>query len=953
MLTMGLVATAGMAADSVRPGFVLANEQCRYEVSGDGRNTYFGSPDGEHNVCAPEQPFMQVGIAGKLYPSSSVLLVQQTLRVEFAGTDVVVGLRPEAKPGYLALTVTKVQGTGIEWLQLANLHLTISENVGTLVNAAWDDRFAACVLACNEQVESFGADASRGQLCARCYPEFGMVGARVAIVGLPTGSPEPQRQLLSAIGRVELAEGLPHPTLNGVWIKESPERFRSYLMVHDLGEANVDDVIEVARNGFGCIEFYPWRSTPSYEINTGLFPHGLEGLKAVCDKIHAAGMQVGLHIMQGMVGWGPKDDPYLVPRADPRLLQDRRGVLAEALDEQATTLTLEGGTAGWPDEGDVLVAGEIIHYARRTDSGFTDCQRGLHGTTVAAHPAGTAVGHLVNCFPIWGYTVYAPDIQTDMDEEICDRLAEVFNAVGADMSYLDGGEELLYQPEPRWRSIGTFALGLQKRLEKPVFMGGNACYTHHSWHVITRGSPHFDPIHFGRREYTLRFKGINPAYHAKNLLSGDVGWFAPHVHSLTAEAVTPDEVLLLCLKALGGNAPISFSVSAANLWNNERMPEMLAIIRACDELKQQQYFSPSALAALTEPRAEFDLQQRADGEWDLRPMQFGPPIVANAADEARAAWTADNPYGAQRPFIRLRARSRLAAYGDPGNVVLVDPAAGNPFVAEGTAADNLTQSIEPAIEKTPDGAAALAYTAANNGDGPSGWTKIAAKLPTPVDISQHRRLGLWVKANGSGGILNVQLAGTNCRRDHYIPLDFSGWRYVELEQPEDRRYWEYSWPGTWTDLFYTDWSIYSATSEVDLYFNGLPAGARAQCLIGRLEALRELPGALQSPGLEAGGQQLTFPVSLQPDEYVELDFAGRCRHFDPNGKVLATVSPSGELALEPGANTVRLVCAAADEHTTRAEVTLALRGEPLTGARRAGVTARTGRYPSLAADPQE
>ncbi len=704
-------------------------------------------------------------------------------------------------------------------------------------------------------------------------------------------------------------------------------------MVHDLGEGNVDEIIRIARGGFGCIEFYPWRSTPSYEINLSLFPNGLEGLKTVCDKIHAAGLQVGLHVMQGMVGWGPKDDRYIVPHADPRLLQDRQGVLAADVDEQTTTLVLEGGTADWPSQGDLYVDGEIIRYATRIDTGFTECQRGLHGTTATAHPAGTRVGHLVNCFPIWGSTVYCPNIHTDMPDEICDHLADVFNAVGADMSYFDGGEELLAQP-PHWRSIGTFALGLQKRLEKPVFLGGNACYTHRSWHVITRGSPHYDPIHFGRREYTLRFKGINPASHAKNLLTGDVGWFAPHAHSLTADAVTPDEVQLLCLKALGGKAPISFSVSAANLWKNERMPEMLEIIRTCDELKQREYFSPAVLAELARPRAEHDLEQQADGQWDLRPLQFGPSTGVNVAAETHASWVYENPYEAQTPFIRIRARNRLAAYGDPGNMVLVDPAQGNPFVAEGTASPDLTQDMLPADETTPGGGAALRYRASNRSDLPSGWTKIAAKLPAALDISGHRRLGLWVKANGSGGILNVQLTRTDARRDHYVPLTFTGWRYVELETPEDARFWDYSWPVSWTDLFYTDWWVYNATREVDLYFNGIPAHAEAECLIGRIEALRELPGPLRSPTLRVADTSLVFPADLQPDEYVELDFAGRCRHFDPNGKVLAELTPSERISLQTGPNPMRLTCVAEGECTTRAEVTLAVRGAPLTGPRR-------------------
>jgi hypothetical protein len=933
LLSLLIVMWVYQPAAAAEPAVVLQSQTCRYVIGADGTVNYFGTLDGQHNVCEPGRACMLVSVGGQIVPASKVTRSENLCVVEFAGTDVVARIECEARPDYLALSLVDVQGTGIEWLRLADLRLTITQNVGTLVNAAWDDQFAACVLACNERTHSFGADGATGHLCAQSYADVGLVGARIAVLGLPTHVAEPDRTLLAAIGRVELAEGLPHPLRDGVWIKESPERFRSYLMVHDLGESNVDEILRIARGGFGCIEFYPWGSTPSYEINPALFPHGLAGLQTVCDKIHAAGLQVGLHVMQGMVGWGPKDDPYIVPRADSRLLQNRTGTLATDTDTQATTLTLNGSTADWPERGDLLLDGEVIRYAKRTDTGFAECQRGLHGTTAATHPAGSQVGHLVNCFPIWGGTVYCPNLDSNMPDEICDRLASLFNAVGADMSYFDGGEELLTQP-PLWRSVGTFALGLQKRLDKPVFLGGNACYTHLSWHVITRGSPHYDPIHFGRREYTLRFKGTNPAQHAKNLLAGDVGWFAPHVHSLTADAVTPDEVALLCLKALGGKAPISFSVSAANLWKNERMPEMLEIIRVCDELKQRDYFSPSALTALATPRAEYQLEQRTDGEWELRPLQFGPAVTILAADESRA-WVYENAYAEQKPFVRLRARSRLAPYGSADNVVLVDPARGNPFQKEATASPDLTHEVELSTETAPDGAAALRYRAKNGGAAPSGWTKIAAKLPAPIDISRHRRMGVWVKANGCGGILNVQLAGVDARRDHYIPLTFTGWKYVELVTGEESRYWEYSWPGTWTDQFYTDWNIFGATNEVDLYFNGLPPGAEADCQVGRIEALRELPGALRNPSLKVGQSEMRFPIELQPDEYVESDFAGRCRHYSPNGKVLAEVTPIGELKLPSGSNTLQMSCATEGECTTRAEVTVSVRGEPLSDARRA------------------
>ena len=109
-------------------------------------------------------------------------------------------------------------------------------------------------------------------------------------------------------------------------------------MVGGVNRRNVDKVIEFAKGGFGCVEIFWERSTPTYEPNPQLFPDGLAGMKRVADKVHAAGLQLGLHVMQGMVGWGSKDDPYLTPKADPRLLQDRYVTLAGPLETKATEI---------------------------------------------------------------------------------------------------------------------------------------------------------------------------------------------------------------------------------------------------------------------------------------------------------------------------------------------------------------------------------------------------------------------------------------------------------------------------------------------------------------------------------------------------------------------------------------------------------------------------------------
>jgi len=942
------LAKGGQSLMMIGDGIVMQNASCRYEIDADGKSRAFVDLATKKDYCEAGQPFMVVGRAKQTWTSTKVARSGNIVSVSFGDSGVQVKAKLESRPSYLTLTVEQVAGGEIDWLQLLNLKLKITDSVGTLLNAGWNNDFAVCALACNDRTDSFGADGAQAHLCAKSYKAFGFEGAKVAVVGVP------RDKLMETIEQVEVDQGLPHAILNGVWIRKAPERFASYLMVHNLGEHNVDKVIEVAKGGFGCVEFYPWRSTPSYQLNPSLFPNGMAGLKKVADKIHAAGLQVGLHVMQGMVGWGPKDDPYITPKADPRLLQDRHASLAVPLDEKAIEVVVKETTLDWPETGDLYVEGEIIRYSRRTEAGFAECQRGLHGTTISAHAAGARVGHLVNCFPNWGNTVYCPDVNSTMIDEICDRLATVFNETSADMSYFDGGEELIRQP-PYWRNQGRFALGLAQRLKKPIILEGNALYTHLAWHVISRGSPHFDPIYFGRRDYTLRFKGQHPADHAKNLLGGDVGWFNPHVHSPVVDAVTPDEVLLLCLKALGHKSPISFSMDMSNPWANQRMPEMLETIRACDELKRRDYFTDAACAELTKPFAEHTLEQTSDGTWNLRPMQFGPARTVDAERGERSEWKCGNPYHEQRPWVRMRARTRLAPYGAKENLILADPQDGTPLKVVGSASPQLAPSFAASAEKTPEGDSCFVYGAENKGNTSSGWCQVSRSLPQPLDLRSHRRLGLWIRSEGKGGILNVQLAGKDARMDHYIDLDFVGWRYFVLDPPEDSRVWGYQWPYSWTDLMYTSWFIYSATKEVNLFYNALPPNSTTACLIGRIEALHEEPLLLRNPSLEVAARKVIFPVSLKPDEYLEWDWSGRCRHFEPNGGLLGEVQPQGTWQLSAGENSVRFSCKGGDGFSSRAEVTLSVRGEPLPNSRRnSGAKAgqKAGIYPSFSTQSQ-
>jgi len=74
------------------------------------------------------------------------------------------------------------------------------------------------------------------------------VGSKIALFGCS------ENQVLPRIGAIELAEGLPHPMINGIWIKQSPETGRAY-MISDFNEKNVDDMLDYTQQA-GLISLY-------------------------------------------------------------------------------------------------------------------------------------------------------------------------------------------------------------------------------------------------------------------------------------------------------------------------------------------------------------------------------------------------------------------------------------------------------------------------------------------------------------------------------------------------------------------------------------------------------------------------------------------------------------------------------------------------------------------------
>ena len=243
-----------------------------------------------------------------------------------------------------------------------------------------------------------------------------------------------------------------------------------------------------------------------------------------------------------------------------------------------------------------------------------------------------------------------------------------------------------------------------------------------------------------------------------------------------------------------------------------------------------------------------------------------------------------------------------------------------------TAAGQVGISLAVSDESTPVGSQSWEITGTNAGDRKSAWAELEYRYGEPLDLIRHRALGVWVCGDGSGALLNISAieAGGIMRREQYVDLDFTGWRYCELSEPEAERIYEYPWPHSvkWP----TRHLNYKNVGRLAFWLNRIPAQTTVECRLSPVEALADQPTRLVDPTLNINQDSLTFPATLSDDEYLEYQGEGRARVYDPNNVLREEVEPMGQATMASGANEIQFGGAATSSEY-RARVTIITRGE--------------------------
>ncbi|MDZ4708598.1 MAG: hypothetical protein SH818_09395 [Saprospiraceae bacterium] len=422
---------------------------------------------------------------------------------------------------------------------------------------------------------------------------------------------------LDILERIELDEKLPHPTINGVWFKRSPQFGRSYL-ISSFGEKDIDEMIGYTRRA-GLMSLYhegPFKSWGHFVLDEAQFPLGRAGLKACVDKAKAAGLHFGIHTLTNFIN---TNDQYITPVPDERLSMTGSSKLVNSIDAQQKTI--EVFSPEYFNEltnnnlHTIKIGKELIRYKDISATPpyiLMDCQRGSFGTAASAHQAGALVGKLLD----HSYKVFFPNL--DMQREVAKNLADLMNETGVDHLDFDGHEGGLGSGQGDY-AVELFANDVYKQVNHEFICGTSISKTFY-WH---QGSYYNwgEPWYGGFKESMQQYRIDNQGLFDRNYMPHMLGWY------LLGEHTTLAEMEWMLARAAGYNAGFAMVARPKALRSNPLSPVLLDAIREWENARTTQAFTPAQQELLKNPANEFHLEKTEEGTWNFYQYTLSPVFI--------------------------------------------------------------------------------------------------------------------------------------------------------------------------------------------------------------------------------------------------------------------------------------------------------------------------------------
>ncbi len=890
-----------------------------------------------------ETPFARLKGNNKSYVIKAIKYDLDTLTADFGEEGGQVEFKISLAPSRIVFEVRKVSWDDAEELHYAEMPLNLK---GT-----FEDPFAVTPLALDLKTNCNQIPG----LCSKItgfivYKRFGFEGAKGAIIACSTN------RIRDAMkDAIRSSPELPQSDLGGPWALDAKINQGSYLISTSeyVTEKTVSQWIEVAKRvGATQIDFhggYPFR-WGDFELNAELYPNKKDSLKAVIDAIHQAGLYAGLHTYSFFID---KNTPWVTPVPDPRLDSDAIFTLSNDITSEDTDIYVDENTENMSNvtgffirnSVTLRIENELITYQevqKNLPYAFRKCTRGAYGTKPSEHKKGAKVYHLKECFGL-----FVPDPNTSLFTEVIQKTADLYNYCGFDMIYLDAldGSDILGGWENAWHYSAKFVYELVRRLNKPPVMEMST-FSHHLWCVRSRMGAWDCPMR-GKKEF-VDYHLVSNRIWKYSFLPTNLGWWGIFDwDAIQPERSMPDELEYVCVKALATDSSLSYVVGfTPKSLHSEKFSKFANIAKKYEELRAKEIVPNSLKSTLAEPGAEFTLEIDENGKYKFRPVIYSQHTISTA--ELPTQFIVSNPYAPQPLQLRIEALIGIDSPNTQNSKILTDFSSSSEFSAPETQ-NGVSATLEyPIQNQNEDKLKAVIRAQNTNTADERAWAIFKKNFQNYLDFT-NKGLGVWIKGDGHGEVLNIQIASPKHLiggfADHYVKVDFIGWKYFELIEPESYNLSLYEWPHTRLrkDLLsggheimsfvypmYHYWVNFKNIATLMIGVNNIPQGKTVEIGLGTISAIPLRTIKIKNPSIQIGDSKIYFPVEIESGNYIEFLSKDNCKLYNSKHELVGNITPSGDIpTVTSGENIITFNCDNPNNTKCRTRITIIMKGTPI------------------------
>jgi len=498
--------------------------------------------------------------------------------------------------------------------RLAQLPVKNRENYGDWLNVLWDGKAAVGVFATSPHA-IVGADKRNGYrlMCADAFRSVKVRGVGAAVVVDLGGE-----SILDRVDALERDYNLPR----GVANRRNPLVDASIYFACGMSPATVDAHVAWAKKGgfrlmeMSCGDFFSAQG--DYEYNSN-FPNGFADAKALLDKIHAAGIVPGMHILHTFVS--PKSK-LVKGGADRRLLLEEHYTLSRPVGADDAEIYVDEN----PRNAEMSEKCRILKFGRElmTYEGFTTempykffgVKRGAKETPASAHEEGLIGGTVWVC-EYGGHDYYLKQ-DSDLQDVVAAKVAEFWKA-GMRFIYFDGSEGVC---PPFGYHVPNAQYRMWSKLDPQPVLGEGAAKAHFGWHMLS-GANAFDV--FMPEEFKAKIDEY-PAAEAplmrRNFTRVNFGWWGfwtpgSSVRGRTTVGVQPDMWEYGTSKAAAWDSPVSIQMGPARLAAHPCSDDLLEVMRRWEDVRAKRWLTAEMKERIRVPGSEWHLLVNERGEYEL------------------------------------------------------------------------------------------------------------------------------------------------------------------------------------------------------------------------------------------------------------------------------------------------------------------------------------------------